>query len=312
MSSELYEVLSLAARYLFTLLGVLIVLRSFLWLLSEGSQTRRRLRHLPDAGTVGEMLVLQGGPGLEEGAAIPVPWEGVLGSVRSSDITVPCEGVRPSHLFFSYQVGLGLLIRPMSGCEATVDSVVLDCRADAKAHPMVHGSFLQVGGALLRLRVFAGLESNAGFADFPDDAGAARMPGQGGYIPGPDGCVPGPDGYGPVPGPDGYIPRPDGYIPVPGPDGYGPVPGPDGCVSVPDGYGPGPGPDGCVSVPDGYSPGPGPDDCGPHPDDCMPVPDPGFNPAAAPEEAPQGGAGQKQPEAARRRRSSRWEADWSE
>ena len=163
MSSDLYEVISLAARYLFAFLGVVIVLRSFLWLFSDRAEKRRRLRRLPDSGNIGEMVVLSGSPELPEGTSLPVPWEGVLGSVRSCDIVVPCEGVRKRHLRFSYTVGKGLQILPASGCEAAVDSVTLDCRSGERGAPMVHGSFLQVGSALLRLRVFAELDSAAGF-----------------------------------------------------------------------------------------------------------------------------------------------------
>ena len=70
MSKELYEVLSLAARYLFSLLGMLIVLRSFFWLFSDHSERRRLRRRLPNAGLIGEMVVLSGGAGLREGEVV--------------------------------------------------------------------------------------------------------------------------------------------------------------------------------------------------------------------------------------------------
>ena len=167
MSSDLYEVLSLAARYLFTLLGVLIVLRAFIWLLQDRADRRLRLRSLPDAGMIGELVVLAGSIDLSEGTVVPVPWEGVMGSVRSCDLYIPCEGIRKRHLSFSFQPGKGLLIHPCSGCEARVNDVPLTCRSREDESPMVHGSFLQVGSALLRLRLFAGLDQRAGF-DSPE------------------------------------------------------------------------------------------------------------------------------------------------
>ena len=176
MSAELYEVLSLAARYLFALLGVVIVLRSYLWLLADRAEKHRRLRRLPDAGCIGEMVVCVGSPDLPEGTSLPVPWEGELGAVRSCDIVVPCEGVRKRHLRFSYENGVGLRILPESGCEAVVDQVTLNCRSGEKGVPMAHGSFLQVGQALLRLRIFAGLDSSGGF-DAPAGTEAAVSPG---------------------------------------------------------------------------------------------------------------------------------------
>ena len=153
MSPDLFEVLSLAARYIFALLGGLIVLYSFAGLLSRQSEHNRRSRRLRGADRVGELIVLSGSPTLPEGSVLSVPWEGVLGSVRSCDIVVPASGVRREHLTFSWEPDIGLVIHPLSGCEAMVDSVSLNVRSKASAAPMRHGSFLQVGSTLLRLRV---------------------------------------------------------------------------------------------------------------------------------------------------------------
>ena len=186
VSAEIYEVLSLAARYLFALLGVLIVFRSFLWLLEDRREKHSRLRHLPDAGMIGELVVLSGSRDCPVDSFLPVPREGVLGSVRSCDLVVPCPGVRPRHLDFSWQDGVGLLLRPRSGCEALADSVPLTCRTHPEAAPLRHGSYLQVGEAIFRLRVFAGLDSAAGFQDVPQPA-----PAESGQVPPPMQPVPG-------------------------------------------------------------------------------------------------------------------------
>jgi hypothetical protein len=163
LSPEIYEVVSLAARYLFALLGVLIVLRSFRWLLASRLESREQLRRLPDAGMIGELVVLSGSAELPENTALPVPREGILGSVRSCDLVVPCGGVHRKHLYFAWKDSVGLLISPCSGCEAEADGNVLTCRTAPEAFPLKHGSFLRVGSALLRLRVFAGLDPAAGF-----------------------------------------------------------------------------------------------------------------------------------------------------
>ena len=83
MPDEIYEIISLAARYWFALLGLLIVWRSFSWLRKDRRAKHRRLRQLPDAGMIGELVVLHGSDELPEGTAIPVPREGVLGFVRT-------------------------------------------------------------------------------------------------------------------------------------------------------------------------------------------------------------------------------------
>ena len=164
MSADLYEVISLAARYFFALLGVLIVLRAYAWLLSDRNEKHRRLRELPDAGMVGELIVLSGSD-LPEGTGITLPREGVLGSVRSCDLFLPASGVRRKHLSFSFQQGLGILVHPFSGCEVFVNDIQVSCRDKNREVPLMHGSFLRVGSALLRLRLFAGMDPNAGFED---------------------------------------------------------------------------------------------------------------------------------------------------
>ena len=164
MSADLYEVISLAARYFFALLGVLIVLRAYAWLLSDRNEKHRRLRELPDAGMVGELVVLSGSD-LPEGTGISLPREGVLGSVRSCDLFLPASGVRRKHLSFSFQPGLGLLVHPFSGCEVFVNDMRVSCRGKDSEVPMGHGSFLRVGSALLRLRLYAGMDPSAGFED---------------------------------------------------------------------------------------------------------------------------------------------------
>ena len=212
MSSELYEVISLAARYLFSLLGVLIVLRAFLWLRSDHLEKRRRLRHLPDTGMIGELVVLDGAGYIQDGTCFPVPWEGILGFVRSCDVVVPCIGIRKRHLSFSFEPETGLFIHPFSGCEASVDGTVLNCRTSEKAAPMVHGSCLKVGPAVLRLRIFAGLDRNAGFGQ-EASSGVLASPGVTPSAP----VYPGQ----PAPLPE-IVPPPEYSAPVPGYPGFPP------------------------------------------------------------------------------------------
>lgn len=172
MPEDIYELISLGARYWFALLGVLIVLRSFSWLRKDRRAKHKRLKRLPDAGMIGEMVVLRGSDELPEGCAIPVPREGTLGFLRTCDMVVPVDGVAPHHIDFAFQDGRGLLLFPWNGCECTMDGEELTARSKTKHFPMHHGSRLQVGDALLRLRLFAGLETEhrSAFApDMPDD-----------------------------------------------------------------------------------------------------------------------------------------------
>lgn len=159
MPKNIYEIISLGARYWFVLLGVMIVWRAFRWLQKDRKASHRRLRQLPDAGMIGEMVVLQGSDELPEGTAIPIPRSGVLGFVRACDVVVPVNGVAARHIDFVFQDGKGLLLFPLYHQTCCVDDTELTHRSKTKHFPMCHGSRLQVGDAVLRLRLFAGLDA---------------------------------------------------------------------------------------------------------------------------------------------------------
>ncbi|MBR6954559.1 MAG: FHA domain-containing protein [Clostridia bacterium] len=156
MSSEVYQVLSSGLRYWFAALGLLIVLRSFLWLWKDHVDKHRRLRRLPDAGMIGEFVLLSGSGEYPPGTTLPVPREGTMGSVRGCDIPVPEAGLQRLHLDFRWEDRKGLLIIPCRGRYALVDGEEATRKAPGL---MGHGSILQVGRACLRLRLFAGLET---------------------------------------------------------------------------------------------------------------------------------------------------------
>ena len=157
MDAKVYEVLALAMRYFFAFFGVMIVWRAFSWLRKDRSLKHKRLKQLPDAGTIGILTVQQGSKQLRPGQIIPIPHEGVLGYLRTCDVVVPVDDVANTHLDFTFADGKGLYIYPRRGCDATVDGVALTSRRISRQYPMQHGSVLRVGQAVLQLGVFAGL-----------------------------------------------------------------------------------------------------------------------------------------------------------
>ena len=158
---DVLGILHTVSRYLFPLLAVVITVLAFLYFLTEIRIRREKVHSLPGSGTVGELIVLSGSRDLDANTWFPVPREGILGSVRSCDLVIPCPGVHPKHLDFSWADGLGLLIRPFTGCEALVNGTPVTCRTDTSTVPMTHGSVLQVGSAVLRLHLFAALDNTA-------------------------------------------------------------------------------------------------------------------------------------------------------
>lgn len=157
VTAEVYEVLSLALRYFFAIFAVFLGLRGLLLTLADRREEKERLRHLPGAGTVGELVVISGGRTLAADTWFPVPREGVLGSLRSCDLVVDCRGVAGHHLDFSWRDGVGLLLSPRGGRQVTVNDQPLDARTDPESLPLTHGAILRVGDATLRFLVFAAL-----------------------------------------------------------------------------------------------------------------------------------------------------------
>ena len=184
MSPELVSMIYQVSRYLFAFLGVIAVLSALGWLHTENKAYRERLRSIPSAGTVGELLVLSGSDELPAQTWFPVTREGVLGSVRSCDVVVPCPGVRAHHLDYCWKDGVGLLIYPRSGCEVLIDGTKLNCRSDPLSYPLTHGACMQVGQAVLRLQLLKALDISyeakdgiiSGYSSVFPESGAPAVP----------------------------------------------------------------------------------------------------------------------------------------
>ena len=157
MSQETYNAVFLASHWLFVFFALMLLLFAFSWHHADRKERKDRFKNLPGAGTIGELVVLSGSNELPPDTWFPVPREGILGSLRSCDLVVPCPGVRSQHLDFSWQDGTGLLIRPRVGCEVLVDGVPVSRRGAYADTPLLHGSVLQIGSAVLRLQLFSAL-----------------------------------------------------------------------------------------------------------------------------------------------------------
>jgi len=169
-SADVWNILYTVSRYLFPLLAVSFVFLVLFFILSDSRIRREKVHHLPGSGMVGELIVLSGSRDLETNTWFPVPREGVLGAVRSCDLVIPCPGVRTKHLDFSWEDGIGLLIRPRTGCEVQINGIPVTCRTRAADVPLTHGAVLQVGSALLRLHLFAAMDSTvSAFRPLPEE-----------------------------------------------------------------------------------------------------------------------------------------------
>ena len=195
MPEGLFTVLSLGMRYWFALLGSLIVLQSFLWLWRDRREQHARLKTLPDSGMIGEMVVLDGTEQVPEGTVFPVPWEGNLGSGPKCDISLgPIrEGkseVGKIHLWFSFDRDRGLVVSPARGRTVHVDGDEISWQLldrSRKTPGMYHGSIMEVGPYVLRLRLFAGLDQQSPYGhtrkedlrNYGSEIGSRAMPQRG-------------------------------------------------------------------------------------------------------------------------------------
>lgn len=147
MDSEAYELLALLMRYVFVAIGAIILWRAYRWMRRDARQYKKEMRSLPDAGLVGEIV------NLRTGKSQPLPREGVIGSSRACDIRIKENGVARRHALFAFEDGKGLRITPHLGNHLFMEGVELKGPAHA-----LHGTQLQLGDAVLRVRLFAGLK----------------------------------------------------------------------------------------------------------------------------------------------------------
>lgn len=114
MSRDAYELLALAARYVFAGLMVLIALRAAR-LTAIDSRRATKLRRLsPMTGLSGELVVLEGDGKVRRGMRYPVIREGIVGSSRRSDVYLKHSSVRRRHAIFQL-TGEGLRLRDHAG-----------------------------------------------------------------------------------------------------------------------------------------------------------------------------------------------------
>lgn len=147
MNQTAFELLSLGMRYVFVILILLTLLRAFWLILMDRRDYKQTLRHLPDAGLVGEVV------DLHTGKTQALPKEGLLGSGRSCDIRLP--GLRRREMEFIFKPGMGIKLIPLhKNHQADLDGEPLN-KADSFA---LHGTTLALRNQNIRFRLFAGLD----------------------------------------------------------------------------------------------------------------------------------------------------------
>ena len=100
MTHAWVQVLSLLFGYVSAAIILLIVLLALRKYASDRALWRRVRRELPQAGAVGQLVVLDGGRRLRLGEEISVPYEGTMGASHSCDVCIPQRRVHMRSAFF--------------------------------------------------------------------------------------------------------------------------------------------------------------------------------------------------------------------
>lgn len=146
MSQDTYQLVAMFVRYWLVFLMGMITFRALKWLLRERREYQKKLKVLPDAGFIGELV------DLKTGDSYPLPREGYISGRRLADISL--RGYRHQRLAFELEKGKGVAITPLRrGHRPALDGETL--RGTAYA---LHGSVLDLGDRVLRFRLFAGLD----------------------------------------------------------------------------------------------------------------------------------------------------------
>lgn len=114
MSQSVYELIALAARYVFAGLMLLIVARAWRITIVDSRRAATLRRMSPQTGLSGELVVLEGDEKARRGMRYPVIREGMIGTSRRADIRIHHSSVRRRHAYFQLAEE-GLRIRTHAG-----------------------------------------------------------------------------------------------------------------------------------------------------------------------------------------------------
>ena len=116
MNSDLYALISLAARYWFVALIVVLLFRGWRMTVADNRRAKLLREWMGQTGCVGELIL---NPGSKKRVSYPIPREGVLGSAVSADVRIRHRDMQRAHAHFELREG-GLLMKPMGRAELKV------------------------------------------------------------------------------------------------------------------------------------------------------------------------------------------------
>ena len=116
MTSDLYALIALAARYWFVALIVTLLFRGWRMTVADNRRAKLLREWMGQTGCVGELIL---NPGSKKRVSYPIPREGVLGSGVSADVRIRHRDIERAHAHFELREG-GLLMKPMGRAALSV------------------------------------------------------------------------------------------------------------------------------------------------------------------------------------------------
>jgi hypothetical protein len=116
LTSDLYALIALAARYWFVALIVTLLFRGWRMTVADNRRAKLLREWMGQTGCVGELIL---NPGSKKRVSYPIPREGVLGSAVSADVRIRHRDMQRAHAHFELREG-GLLMKPMGRAELKV------------------------------------------------------------------------------------------------------------------------------------------------------------------------------------------------
>lgn len=147
MREELYSILAMGMRYVFSGLALIIVFRA--WRITVVDNRRANILRMimPDVASVGEFIA-KGEIKKRRRKRYLLPREGVLGASGGADVSIKHPDVKRKHAFFELREG-GLLIRPLKGARITLEN-----GANAQQLILRDGDSVMLGNLKLTLVLF--------------------------------------------------------------------------------------------------------------------------------------------------------------
>lgn len=116
MSSDLYALIALAARYWFVALILVLLFRGWRMTVADNRRAKLLREWMGQTGCVGELIA---NPGAKKRVSYPIPREGVLGCGRNADVRIKHRDLKRAHAHFELREG-GLLMKPIGNAQLSV------------------------------------------------------------------------------------------------------------------------------------------------------------------------------------------------